>query len=146
MGEKLQSTFNLVQRMGFFWEYPDSALLQGIVDNFDQEHVKRAAQKTVNILTDLIEGNYSARGLRLIKVLELNTLPKIWLYRNYLIQRFEAQLPAPPKKSMWITHDTADDYNLRTLIIDVEKAFKDEYVVAGVIIGEYYKYAQRKRD
>ena len=146
MGEKLQSTFNLVQRMGFFWDYPDSKPLQGVIDRFNPEHIKRAAQKTVDVLTELIEGNYSARGLRLIKVLELDSLPRIWAYRNYLINRFEAKLPTPTRRPMWINHDTADDYQLRVLIQDVERAFGRKYFVEGVIIGDRRRYAQIRKD
>ena len=146
MGEKLQPTFNLVQRMGFFWDYPDSKPLQKVMDSFNQERIKRAAQKTVNILTELIEGNYSAQGLRLIKVLELDSLPRIWQYRNYLINRFDAKLPTPSRKPMWINHDTADDYKLRVLINDVERAFGRKYFVEGVVIGDKHRYAQIRKD
>ncbi|MBW2986167.1 hypothetical protein KY333_02240 [Candidatus Woesearchaeota archaeon] len=139
MGEKLQSTFNLVQRMGFFWEYPKSKPLQAIIDSIDQKRIQRAAQKTVNLLTDLIEGNYSAIGLRMAHALELDSLEKVWQYRTYLIKRFDAQLPTSRKTPIWLTHDSADEYKLGTIVKAFERALDRRQYVEGVIIDTSHK-------
>jgi hypothetical protein len=141
MGEKLQSTFNLVQRMGFFWEYPESKPLQAIIDSMDQTKIQRAAQKTVNLLTDLLEGNYSALSMRMAHTLELDSLEKIWQYRTYLIKKFDAQLPTPSKTPVWLTHDSANEYTLGTIVKAFERALGRRHYVEGIIIDTSHKIA-----
>lgn len=140
MGEKPRSVFNLVQRMGFFWEYPDSEPLKDIIAGFDKERVKQAAQKTVDLLTDLLECNYSAQGLRLVKVLDLDSLSKIWKYRNYLIKRFKVRVPEQSELPAWIGQENAGDYRIHYLARDFEKAAGRKCFVEGIIVGDNHQY------
>ena|GEM_PF-5294703 len=135
MAGRAKKTFCIVQENGFFWEFPDSELLQVIVNKLDRDEVRRAAQKDVNILTDLIERNYSTAGIKRIKELGLGSVEKIWQYRQHLIDRFNCRLQQTRLVPAWMDCDSFD-YRFYSKTEEFKKELPREYYLEGVVLTQ----------
>jgi len=135
----IKSEFVLVQRLGFFVDYEDSECLQAILSRFDEDKINKAVSRTINVLSDLIEGSYSAYGLRMIHTLGLKSVQDIWNYRSKLIRKFNIDFTDCLKMPIWIQSSDSSEHTYMKFFDDIKKNIPSDYYIEGVSVSEQNK-------
>lgn len=147
---KTRSVFTLVQRLGFFWRHRDSGRLSEFLEGFDEERVRDAARHHMLVLTQLLDGRYSAYGLRMVEALGIKSLEEVWGYRGYLVERFDLVIPQNYPKKVWLEAENPNSYELSMLVKEfARKLDSRKYRIAGVVVAgpvqEYVPEGAAKR-
>ncbi|MBN1645301.1 hypothetical protein JW851_04695 [Candidatus Woesearchaeota archaeon] len=122
----------IIQKYGFFWECPDKDSLKNIFEKIGFERVRNAAYKHVLVISDILEGKYSSKELRMINILfqkgndsrctvdkASEIREKMWNYRLWLMDFFGIVLPETHPWPVFL----ADDLRL----IKSRKFFRRKY-------------------
>lgn len=135
----VKSEFVLVQRLGFFVDYENSECLQAILSSFDKDKINKAVFRMVHVLSDLIEGSYSAYGLRMIEALNLKSMKEVWTYRSKLIKKFNVDITDNLKTPVWIQSSSSSEHSYMKFFDEIKKSLPSDYYIEGVSVSEQNK-------
>jgi len=147
----LEYCVRIIEKNGFFWKLSDQEALRQIFEKVGFNDVARRAYTHVRAVTEIIEGNKSPQGVRMIHKLfaneneiyspetEKRIREEMWAYREWLMNFFNTSLPNKVPVPVWFVDDgrlfKSRKFSLETLEAELKSA--GNYSVAGLIVKKY---------
>ena len=147
----LEYCIRIIEKNGFFWKLSDQEALRQIFEKVGFNEVARRAYTHVRAVTDIIEGNKSPQGVRMIHKLfakesnnyspetETRIREDMWAYREWLMTFFNTSLPNKVPVPVWFVDDgglyKSRKFSVGTLEAELKSA--GNYSFAGLIIKRH---------